>query len=175
MIQGEPIYPDISNAQTDIAEAEDFADEDSADEDSANGDLVDRDSANGDSIEDISHQTEITACGICAEGLEPQEEICNYLDDDCDCEIDEDWADTLGTPCRGYYLEGDIFLDGYCTDLGEIVCNSIPGHGYVYLRCSTADPISAFTTPAYWDKKDGCDGLDDDCDGLIDEDCVEQD
>jgi len=113
-------------------------------------------------------------CGICAQGQAPIQELCNGIDDDCDCEIDEDWADKLGTPCRGYYLEGEIFLDGYCTDLGEIICNSIPGHGYMYLQCSTADPTSAFTTPAYWDKKDGCDNLDADCDGAIDEDCVEQ-
>ncbi len=112
-------------------------------------------------------------CGICVQGQTPIEESCNGLDDDCDCEIDENWADKLGTPCRGYYLEGEIFLDGYCTDLGEIICNSIPGHGYMYLQCSTADPTSAFTTPAYWDKKDGCDNLDADCDGEIDEDCVE--
>lgn len=112
-------------------------------------------------------------CGICANGLEPVEEICNEEDDDCDCETDENWAEFLGIPCRGYYLEGIIFLGGYCTEEGIVICKDVNLPGPDRIRCSSADPISAFSIPEMWTYKDSCDGIDIDCDGLIDEDCIE--
>ena len=69
-------------------------------------------------------------------------DICNGLDDDCDTEVDEDAEDVLcQNGCPVYGLQ-------YCID-GE------------YSVCDAPSPVDEDDEP--------CNGLDDDCDGQIDE------
>ncbi len=56
--------------------------------------------------------------GCVAEPRDPQPESCNEADDDCDGEVDEDFAD-LGEACmRG---------DGACQNEGVMICDPEPG------------------------------------------------
>ena len=76
---------------------------------------------------------------------EPGEETCNDLDDDCDSVTDEGYG--IGEPCEvgvGQCRRESIFS---CGADGEAFCDADPG-----------DP-----------RAEGCNGSDDDCDGLIDE------
>jgi hypothetical protein len=75
----------------------------------------------------------------------PQTELCNGVDDDCNEETDEVWPD-LGLPCDGD--DADDCLNGI-------------------LECA-ADGYSA-TCPEAITLVEECNGLDDDCDGSIDE------
>ncbi|MCA9537674.1 MAG: hypothetical protein KC620_02225, partial [Myxococcales bacterium] len=84
---------------------------------------------------------------LCEEDGKPSDERCNGLDDDCDGKTDEEVAGTgrdclLGTgtcAARGQTV---------CGPDGEIVCDANPG------------------APGDIER---CDGLDDDCDGMVDE------
>jgi hypothetical protein len=77
---------------------------------------------------------------------EPDDEICNLEDDDCDGTADEGLASVA--PCEAGI--GACRAEGvrYCDDAGALVCNAIAGQ-----------PVA-----------ERCNGLDDDCDGSIDED-----
>ena len=81
------------------------------------------------------------------EGYQEEENLCDGKDNDCDGETDEGFAD-LGKPC-----DGDD--EDKCED-GVYVCNA-KGDGVV---CND-DPDSI---------TEKCDGVDNDCDGQIDED-----
>ena len=81
-----------------------------------------------------------------ASPLEPGEETCNDIDDDCDGETDEDFE--LGTPCEigeGACRVGSTIV---CADDGTATCDGIAR--------SPTDEI--------------CNDVDDDCDGETDED-----
>ena len=89
-------------------------------------------------------------CGA-AEG-DPTDEVCDGLDNDCDGSIDEDpiWSD-LGTVC----FNGD----GACQRAGVLICDADSRGGAPV--CSV-EPGDAST--------EVCDGIDNDCDGAVDED-----
>ena len=80
---------------------------------------------------------------------QPPAETCNGLDDDCDNLVDEDFPQK-GKPCNNGLL-------GSCFKTGAYVCNS-QGTGVI---CS-AQPTTG--------SAEVCNGLDDDCDGAVDED-----
>lgn len=78
----------------------------------------------------------------------PDEEVCNGQDDDCDDDVDED-DPMLGTVCD----TGDA---GICA-AGTYVCAGAAG-----LSCEADEQAVA----------EVCNGLDDDCDAAVDEDCA---
>jgi MYXO-CTERM domain-containing protein len=77
----------------------------------------------------------------------PENEVCDGLDNDCNDGIDEDFP-TLGQPCS--------VGQGECERAGVLICN-FDGTG---VRCNV-DPGEP--------QNELCDGLDNDCDGGIDE------
>ncbi|MEO1266740.1 MAG: MopE-related protein [Myxococcota bacterium] len=82
--------------------------------------------------------------GVCS-ARSPSEERCNMIDDDCDGEVDEDF--NLDMPCR--------VGQGICERLGTPSCNSDGT-----FRCDGQPGQPAV---------EACDGLDNDCNGLIDD------
>jgi hypothetical protein len=89
---------------------------------------------------------------VCAGGVEPAAEECNGLDDDCDGDVDD------GNP-EGGDLCGPVDLDGVgICEAGVTTCvTTAPGEASV--QCLGA---------VYPDPEETCNGLDDDCDGLVD-------
>ncbi len=85
------------------------------------------------------------------------DEICNGVDDDCDASVDESAIDATA-----WYPDADT--DSYGADLGEVLACSAPD-GYLADGgdCDDADasihPLAAET----------CDGVDEDCDGAVDD------
>ncbi|MCW5897817.1 MAG: putative metal-binding motif-containing protein [Flavobacteriales bacterium] len=84
-------------------------------------------------------------------------ELCNGIDDDCDGEIDEN-------PVDGQVWYRDADGDGY-GDIGstEIACSMPPGYVANNIDC---DDTNAMINPA---RPELCNGIDDNCDGQIDE------
>jgi hypothetical protein len=111
-------------------------------------------------FEDADHDY-YAACEDCDDSdpdVNPGEtDICNYRDDDCDGEIDEGATTTQ-------YRDADG--DGY-GDPGAPVegCLGNPLEGFVEndLDCDDADPETSPMAP------DPCDGIDNNCNGQIDE------
>ncbi len=84
-------------------------------------------------------------------GANQKFELCNNLDDDCDALIDEEFPEK-GLTCS----DGEL---GVCLGVGYYECKA-DGSG---TECVLSDPGSAPSPEV-------CNSLDDDCDGLIDED-----
>ena len=85
-------------------------------------------------------------------------EVCNEVDDDCDGDVDEELATTVWYP--------DADGDGYgdATDPGTESCLVLADHVDNDLDCDDTD---AAVNP---DAIEYCDLIDNDCDGVIDED-----
>ena len=76
---------------------------------------------------------------------EPEPELCNFIDDDCDGEVDEDFP----------LLESCVVGNGNCESVGHWSCGA---DGELYCKASEIEGFPEL-----------CDGKDNDCDGLVDE------
>ena len=85
------------------------------------------------------------------------EEVCDFLDNDCDGEIDE----FVQTP---WYLDQDDDTFGD-SDNYELACDEQPGEGYVTLPGDCDD----FNDEVFPFAPELCDGIDNDCDDLVDD------
>jgi hypothetical protein len=94
-------------------------------------------------------------------------ELCDGLDDDCDGDADE-----------GYLLDSDVANCGVCGNICTVL-NATPsctvdGCGYSSCNAGFADndaqvPGCEYECPVFPTEAETCNGLDDDCDGQIDE------
>ncbi len=88
-------------------------------------------------------------------------EVCDGRDNDCDGAIDDADSDTVALR---WYLDPDG--DGYADDVEPVLACVAPEGPWTRQRgdCAPDDP------DVHPDQPDGCDGVDTDCDGLVDED-----
>ena len=123
-----------------------------------------------------------TKGGLCDDSGGPTEEVCNGLDDDCDGAVDEDVIDApIWYPDDDGDDYGDESVECEMTTSSGVIgsCDS-PGPGYTMTSgdCDDTDPYvgpqNLVETGGGADGVeivDGCtDGVDNDCDGLIDAD-----
>jgi hypothetical protein len=90
-----------------------------------------------------------TVAGI----IRVNETLCDGVDGNCDGDVDE-WFTALGQPCKGGGL-------GVCEDGGLLVCD--PQNPYA-LACDLSFPPDAGVPGP-----EACNGLDDDCNGFVDD------
>jgi hypothetical protein len=87
------------------------------------------------------------------------DELCDGTDNDCDAATDEDAIDQ-----RTYYFDND--QDGYGdNDLSIVSCNLPDGYVIFGDDCDDSEPT---LSPG---ELETCDGIDNNCDGIIDEGC----
>ncbi len=85
-------------------------------------------------------------------------EICGGVDEDCDGELDEPYAEG----CLAFYVDGD----GDGIGVGEPNCLCGPTEEYTSLILGDCNDEDAAVSPL---APEVCNGLDDDCDGNVDE------
>ncbi len=133
------------------------------------------DDADGDTFGDPA--TLLTQCaapgdtavlvGLDCDDLDPAinpdaQEVCNEVDDDCDGDIDDD--DTSVDVSTGTVFYADTDTDGFGdADVSVQTC-AMPS-GFV-LDATDCDDSSAAISPA---ETEVCNGIDDDCDALVDD------
>jgi hypothetical protein len=87
------------------------------------------------------------------------QETCNYIDDNCNGVIDEEGA----TGCSTYYKDAD--KDGYGRP-NDYKCLCVPTGEYTATRNDDCDDSERMVNPSATEQ---CDGKDNDCDGITDE------
>lgn len=96
------------------------------------------------------------------------QEICNLVDDDCDDKVDE--ADAGG--CQAYYL--DLDEDGY----GDVnmppacLCDPNP---ITYYTATEGGDCNDWLPTTHPNADEPCNGIDDDCDGTVDDEDFDAD
>ncbi len=105
--------------------------------------------------DDVSDGVDNDCNGWVDEGTTPLVEVCNGADDDCDGAIDEDVLST-------WYGDGDG--DGFGDpEVSLEACEEPLGHTADGTDCDDGDPA------VHPGATEACDGVDDDCDGEVDE------
>ncbi len=95
--------------------------------------------------------------GECEGAVMPAEaELCDGKDNDCDGETDEDYE--VGEVCTGQGICGEGVYECDPDNAEQVICSTMPGG-------SESQALEA----------EECNGLDDDCDGQVPEDEVDQD
>ena len=94
---------------------------------------------------------------VSAEVRPGAEELCNGIDDDCDGLVDASDDDLVD----GFVRYVDVDGDGYGTD-EVLVCSAGEGEVGEAGDCDDADPM------VHPGAAERCNGIDDDCDGLVD-------
>ena len=140
--------------------------------DPATGTCSDPNAPDGAACDDGSGCASSDACsaGVCVGGSTPAES-CNGLDDNCDGTVDEEGA----TGCVDYYYDSDG--DGYgvggptLTGLAPTTsCLCAPSGNYQATQGGDCDDSNAAVNP---DAEESCNGVDDDCEGTVDEGAVD--
>ncbi|MBW2701237.1 MAG: hypothetical protein JRF33_10495 [Deltaproteobacteria bacterium] len=105
----------------------------------------------------------------CTGDVLPDPEICDGIDNDCDDEIDEQWA--IGANSCGY-CDGTEICDGVDNDCDGFTDEGLRNYCGHCITCASDEDCVADTAcdpAALVCSETACDGVDNDCDGLTDE------